>query len=97
MSTLIRTLAPLETILCLSRLKMKNKLCGRCLGAVWLKAIAPDGWFADGAVTFEDIIDEKAGHEVTPKMVDEAVRFITETLASSDDAKKSAYVRESKI
>lgn len=65
----------------------------------WLKkAIAPDGWFADGAVTFEDIIDEKAGHEVTPKMVDEAVRFITETLASSDDASNSCgYVRESKI
>ncbi|PKX91585.1 uncharacterized protein P174DRAFT_491878 [Aspergillus novofumigatus IBT 16806] len=64
----------------------------------WLKkAIAPDGWFADGAVTFEDIIDEKAGHEVTPKMVDEAVRFISETLASSDEAQKSSYVRESKI
>ncbi|KAF4222578.1 hypothetical protein CNMCM5878_003616 [Aspergillus fumigatiaffinis] len=64
----------------------------------WLKkAIAPHGWFADGAVTFEDIIDEKAGHEVTPKMVDEAVRFISETLASSDEAKKSSYVRESKI
>ncbi|RHZ51120.1 hypothetical protein CDV55_102919 [Aspergillus turcosus] len=65
----------------------------------WLKkAIAPGGWFADGAVTLEDIIDEEAGHEVTPKMVDEAVRFISETLASSDDAKNSCgFVRESKI
>lgn len=65
----------------------------------WLKkAIAPDGWFSDGAITFEDIIDEKAAHEVTPKMVDEAVRFISETLAaSSDSSKKSGFVRDSKI
>ncbi|GAB1211115.1 hypothetical protein ATERTT37_000227 [Aspergillus terreus] len=64
----------------------------------WLKqAIAPDGWFADGAVTFEDIIDQSAGHEVTPKMVDEAVRFIGDALAASNESKKSGSVRESKI
>ncbi|KAI9373237.1 hypothetical protein BJX61DRAFT_396473 [Aspergillus egyptiacus] len=63
----------------------------------WLKqAIGPEGWFADGAVTLEDIIDETAGHEVTPKMVDEAVRFIGDALASSKDDLK-ASVRESKI
>ena len=65
----------------------------------WLKkAIAPGGWFSDGAVTLEDIIDEKAGHEVTPKMVDEAVRFISETLsATSDNSKGTGFVRDSKI
>ncbi|KAL3470199.1 hypothetical protein BJX99DRAFT_264459 [Aspergillus californicus] len=64
----------------------------------WFKqAIGPDGWFADGAVTFEDIIDQSAGHEVTPKMVDEAVRFIGDALASGKDDPKKASVRESKI
>jgi len=65
----------------------------------WLKkAIGPDGWFADGAVSLEDIIDENAGHEVTPKMVDEAVRFISETLATGNNGSKgSGSVRESKI
>jgi hypothetical protein len=46
----------------------------------------------------EDIIDENAGHEVTPKMVDEAVRFISETLATGNNGSKgSGSVRESKI
>ncbi|KAA8645506.1 hypothetical protein EYZ11_005058 [Aspergillus tanneri] len=65
----------------------------------WLKrAIGPTGWFADGGVAFEDIIDESAAHEVTPKMVREAVRFINETLAASkNNAKTSGSVRESKI
>lgn len=65
----------------------------------WLKkAIAPDGWFADGAVTFEDVIDESAAHEVTPKMIDEAVRFISETLvANNGSPRKTGFVRESKI
>lgn len=61
------------------------------------KAISPDGWFGDGAVTFEDIIDEKAGHELTPKMANEAVRFISETLAASSNNDRRGSVRESKI
>ncbi|KAE8375305.1 Alpha/Beta hydrolase protein [Aspergillus bertholletiae] len=65
----------------------------------WLKqAISPNGWFSDGAVTLEDVIDEGAAHEVTPKMVDEAVRFISDTLATNDEgSKKTGFVRESKI
>lgn len=64
----------------------------------WLKqALCPSGWFADGAVTFEDIIDQSAGHEVTPKMVTEAVRFIGDALATSNESKKSPSVRESKM
>ncbi|KAJ6115110.1 hypothetical protein N7486_000888 [Penicillium sp. IBT 16267x] len=65
----------------------------------WFKsAISANGWFEDGAVTFEDIIDQAAGHEVTPKMVDEAVRFISETLAINESNKeRRGSVRESKI
>lgn len=65
----------------------------------WLKsAISPDGWFGDGGVYFEDIIDEAAGHEVTDKMLDEAVRFISETLAAKPDATgRRGSVRDSKI
>ncbi|KAJ5692099.1 hypothetical protein N7462_001522 [Penicillium macrosclerotiorum] len=62
------------------------------------KAIASNGWFGDGGVTFEDIIDQSAGHEVTAGMVDEAVRFISETLAAGADSKgRRGSVRESKI
>lgn len=65
----------------------------------WLKkAIAPGGWFADGGVSIEDIIFENAGHEVTPRMVEEAIRFIAETLSASDDGPwKVGSVRESKM
>ena len=60
----------------------------------WLKkALRPDGWLADGNVTFEDVIDQSAGHEVTPKMAGEAVRFISDALAGDS----SVAVRESKI
>lgn len=62
------------------------------------KAIAANGWFGDGGVTFEDIIDQSAGHEVTANMVDEAIRFISETLGASDEGKdRRGSVRESKI
>lgn len=62
------------------------------------KAISSDGWFGDGGITFEDIIDQSAGHEVTPQMVQEAVRFVSETLEGDADKKKRrGSVRESKI
>jgi pimeloyl-ACP methyl ester carboxylesterase len=65
----------------------------------WFKnAISPDGWFGDGGVSFEDIIDKEAAHEATPKMIVEAVRFISETLAvDSDTTGRQGSVRESKI
>jgi pimeloyl-ACP methyl ester carboxylesterase len=65
----------------------------------WFKsAVGSNGWFADGGVTFEDIIDQSAGHEATAKMVDEAVRFISETLAmSADKTGRRGSVPESKI
>lgn len=71
---------------------------GEAFLAWFKKAISSNGWFGDGAVTFEDIIDQGAGHEVTAKMVDEAVRFISETLAASSDTRgRRGSVRESKI
>lgn len=70
----------------------------------WLKqAVGPQGWFADGSVVLEDIIDQTAGHEFTPKMAKEALRFIMETLsvdgAGDGDGGRSSQgmVRESKI
>lgn len=63
----------------------------------WLKkAISPGGWFADGAVTLEDLIDEEAGHEVTPRMMEQSIRFIGESLAA-DVENTQPKVRTSKI
>jgi hypothetical protein len=71
---------------------------GEVFLAWFKKAIASNGWFGDGGVTFEDIIDQSAGHEVTANMADEAIRFISETLASSDEGTgRRGSVRESKI
>lgn len=65
----------------------------------WLKkAVAPDGWFGDGAVTLEDIIDQEAGHEMTPKMTAEAVRFIIEAQVVPIDGQNTVgFVRELKL
>ncbi|KKA25753.1 hypothetical protein T310_0231 [Rasamsonia emersonii CBS 393.64] len=65
----------------------------------WLKkAIAPGGWFADGGIHFEDLIFEKAGHELTGAMMDEVIRFVAESLSAPDDVPaKVGVVREAKI
>ncbi|KLJ11926.1 hypothetical protein EMPG_12930 [Blastomyces silverae] len=63
----------------------------------WLKkAISPGGWYADGAVTLEDLICEEAGHEVTPPMMEQAIRFIGESLAEGAE-NTQPKVRTSKI
>ena len=50
----------------------------------WLKkAIAPQGLFHDGEVVLEDMIFDGVGHEMTPAMVKEALRFISESLEQS--------------
>ncbi|PLN79465.1 Alpha/Beta hydrolase protein [Aspergillus taichungensis] len=55
----------------------------------WLKrATAADGWFADGAVNFEDILYKDAAHEVTPDMAHKAVDFIMQVVARSRDSKR---------
>jgi pimeloyl-ACP methyl ester carboxylesterase len=59
------------------------------------KAIAPGGWFEDGKVSLEDLIFEGAGHEVTPPMVESAIRFIGETLAAGEGS--AAGVRTSRL
>jgi pimeloyl-ACP methyl ester carboxylesterase len=65
----------------------------------WLKkAFAPEGWFADGGVHFEDLIFEKATHQFTPAMMNEVLRFLAETMTASDNASTNvAVVREAKI
>ncbi|KAM5466892.1 hypothetical protein MferCBS49748_004255 [Microsporum ferrugineum] len=65
----------------------------------WLKsAIGPDGWYAEGKISLEDIIFEGVGHQVTPPMRDEAIRFIGECLsAGQDSSSRSAMVRTSKM
>ena len=47
------------------------------------KAISPHGWLSEINVTFEDFVFEGAGHETTPDMLEEAVRFIDESLESA--------------
>lgn len=65
----------------------------------WLKkAIVPNGWFADRGIHLEDIVFEKAGHEMTRAMVEEASRFIGDFLSANEDtASTSNLVREAKI
>lgn len=47
----------------------------------WLKsATASDGWFSEGAVVLEDMVFEGVGHDVSPKMIEEAHRFVIEAL-----------------
>jgi hypothetical protein len=63
----------------------------------WLKkSIAPGGWFSDGEVYFEDLIFEKAGHELSAGMVDEVIQFVGESLILPEGSRISA-VREAKI
>jgi len=45
------------------------------------RAVDPDkGWWRDGGLHFEDRVFEAAGHELTPEMAREAVRFIGDVL-----------------
>lgn len=73
--------------------------CGKPFLSWFGKAIAPGGWFTDEAISFEDIIFDGVGHEASPKMVEQAIRFISETLASADDVGGAGAnkVRESRM
>ena len=66
----------------------------------WLKnAIRPGGWFEDGSVSLEDIIFEGVGHEVSPTMVEQAVRFISEFSVKKDESEgpKKGRVRDFRL
>ncbi|KAL8868198.1 MAG: hypothetical protein Q9174_005147 [Haloplaca sp. 1 TL-2023] len=58
----------------------------------WLKsAIAPNGWFANGAY-LEDVVLDGVGHQMSPDMVTKAISFVTETVngtVNTPVAKKS--------
>ncbi|KAJ9624909.1 hypothetical protein H2203_004859 [Taxawa tesnikishii (nom. ined.)] len=87
-----------KRVLCLSggADKLVPYSCGEPFLA-WLKqALRKDGgWFNDRGTVLIDVIDEKAGHEYSPKMKEEAVNFIVETLAEGEVT--SAGSRTSKI
>lgn len=54
---------------------------------LWLKkAISKDGWFRDCGITLEDIVFDGVGHEMSPGMVKEVVRFIGETFDKTEPA-----------
>ena len=47
----------------------------------WLRnSTAPNGWFSEGGVVFEDIIFDGIGHDMSPEMVKEAHRFVVDAL-----------------
>ena len=53
----------------------------------WLKkAAAPNGWFSDGGLLLEDIVFDAVGHEMSPGMLTEALRFIIQSLENNNDA-----------
>ena len=44
------------------------------------RATGPEGFFAEGNVVVKDIVFEGVGHEMSPPMIEEAHRFVIETL-----------------
>lgn len=54
--------------------------CGELFLRWFKKATAPNGWFSEGGVVFEDIIFNGVGHEMSPEMKKEAHRFVIDAL-----------------
>ena len=57
------------------------------------RAVQPGGWF-EGAITFEDIVYDGVGHEMSPGMATKASQFVNDSLELRFDR---APQRESKI
>ena len=63
----------------------------------WLKnATASPGWFQEGGVVVEDIVFDGVGHDMSPGMVKEAHRFVSEALEQTPTSTETAG-RASKI
>ncbi|MCJ1266188.1 hypothetical protein MMC22_006071 [Lobaria immixta] len=63
----------------------------------WLQdAVAPGGLSGDGGTVVEDIVFDGVGHEMSPGMVKEVVRFVVESLDKNLTLTKSS-LRQSKI
>ncbi|KAK5020418.1 hypothetical protein LTR16_001030 [Cryomyces antarcticus] len=86
-----------KRILCLSggADKLVPYQCGEPFLGFLRRAIGEGGWFSDRETVLEDIVDIQAGHEFSPKMKEEAIRFIGETLLGKGDM--HAGTRSSKI
>lgn len=58
----------------------------------WLEnATAPNGWFSDGGLVLENIVFEGVGHEMSPAMLTEALRFITQTLENCEGTVRGSW------
>ncbi len=56
----------------------------------WLQsATKKGGWFSDGNCVVENMVFDGVGHEMSPEMVTEATRFISETLVYSSPGRDS--------
>lgn len=81
--------------------KLVPHRCGKSFLTWFGNAIAPGGWFTDGGIFFEDIIFDGVGHEASPKMMEQAIRFIGETLASASASSapgmNASRLRESRM
>ncbi|KAK5016951.1 hypothetical protein LTR16_003003 [Cryomyces antarcticus] len=86
-----------KRILCLSggADKLVPYQCGEPFLGFLKRAIGEGGWFSDRETVLEDIVDIQAGHEFSPKMKEEAIRFIGETLLGKGGM--HAGTRSSKI
>lgn len=63
----------------------------------WLQdAVAPGGLSGDGGTVVEDIVFDGVGHEMSPGMVNEVVRFVIESLVKKSTATKPSP-RQTKI
>lgn len=67
--------------------------CGEAFLEWLMSAAAPGSWFANG-VHLENVIYDNVGHQMSPAMVNEAIRFIAETL---QDHLTTGAARSSKI
>ena len=57
----------------------------------WLKrAVGPQGWSKDEGVVVEDIVFEGVGHEMSPGMLEEALRFVGESLENGSPKSKES-------
>lgn len=63
----------------------------------WLKtAVVPGGILGDGGTVVEDIVLDGVGHEMTPDMVKEVIRFVVQSLDRISSRTKCSP-RQSKI
>ncbi|KAI1875213.1 hypothetical protein JX265_004271 [Neoarthrinium moseri] len=73
----------------------KDKLVPYAKGEPFLNFFkaAVETWYEDGGVSVEDIIYPEAGHEFSPRMMQDAVRFIVDVVDGADKGKSAASAK----